>query len=94
MMYQYTTHHYMDLYPEINFRTIESEERMKEFIEFMRTSFCSGTVSNAKLVSPKEYYEARCSEYWKGIYLDMLDNLDCHTDKVTKEDFEGYCWFY
>lgn len=28
------------------------------------------------------------------IYLDMLDNLDCYTDKVTKEDFEGYCWFY
>lgn len=28
------------------------------------------------------------------IYLDMLDNLDCHTDKVTKEDFKGYCWFY
>lgn len=28
------------------------------------------------------------------IYLDMLDNLDCHTDKVSKEDFQEYCWFY
>lgn len=84
-MYQYTTHHYMDLYPEINFRTIESEERMKEFIEFMRTSFCSGTVSDAKLVSPKEYYEARCSEYWKG-YEEALDNAakDCSPEWVEE----------
>ena len=85
MMYQYTTHHYMDLHPEINFRTIESEERMKEFIEFMRTSFCSGNVSDAKLVSPKEYYEARCSEYWKG-YAEALDNAakDCSPEWVEE----------
>lgn len=28
------------------------------------------------------------------VYYDMLDNLDCYTDKVVKEDFEEYCWFY
>lgn len=86
MMYQYTIHHYMDLYPEINFRTIESEERMQEFIEFMRTSFCSGTVSNAKIVTPKEYYDARCSKYWKGYEKD----LDKAAEDCTPEWIEEY----
>lgn len=84
-MYQYTSHDYMDLHPEQNFRTIESKERMNEFISHMRMHWNSGTISDAKLVSPKEYYEARCSEYWKG-YEEALDNAakDCTPEWVEE----------
>lgn len=77
-MFKYETHHYMDMKPETHFRTIESAELMKEFIEHMRTNWCSGTVSNAHEVTPEEFFRARQSSYWRG-YEDMLDKaaLDC-----------------
>ena len=88
MMFMYTTHHYMDMKPETSFRTAESEEAMKHFIECMRTNWCSGSVSDAKVVTPSEYYAARQSDYWKG-YEEALDNLalDC-----TQEWLDTYSY--
>ncbi len=77
-MFMYETHDYMDMKPETNFRTAESQEVINQFIEHMRTHWCSGTVSDAKEVTPSEYLKARQSDYWKG-YEEALDNLvlDC-----------------
>lgn len=66
----------MDMRPETNFRTIESPERMEEFIAHMREHWCSGTVSNATQVTPEEYFLARQSSYWKG-YEEALDDVAC-----------------
>lgn len=77
-MFVYQTHDYMDMNPETSFRTAESQEVMNQFIDHMRTNWCSGTVSDAKEVTPSEYLKARQSDYWKG-FEEALDNLalDC-----------------
>lgn len=78
IMFQYESHDYMDMYPETNFRTAESQEVMNQFIEHMSTHWCSGTTSAAVPVTPLQYFQARESDYWKG-YEEQLDNLakDC-----------------
>lgn len=85
LMFMYQTHDYMDMYPETSFRTAESHEVMNQFIASMRERWCSGTVSDAKEVTPEEYFKARQSDYWKG-YEVQLDNLalDCTQDWLDK----------
>ena len=86
MMFMYQTHDYMDLEPETSFRTAESQEVMNQFIAYMRKNWCSGTVSDATVVTPSDYYRARQSDYWKG-YEEALDDLalDC-----TQEWLDDY----
>lgn len=88
-MFIYQTHDYMDMHPETSFRTAESQEVMNQFIEHMRTRWCSGTVSAASEVSPMEYFEARQSRYWRG-YEDQLDNLAEDCDKYWLEEYNFY----
>ena len=77
-MFIYQTHCYMDMEPEWSFRTIESKEVMDQFINHMRTNWSSGVISEAKELTPEEYFQYRQSDYWKG-YEVQLDNLalDC-----------------
>ena len=84
-MFIYQTHDYMDMHPETSFRTAESQEVMNQFIEYMSTYWCSGTVSGGTEVTPEEYYKARQSNYWKG-YEEQLDNLalDCTQEWLDK----------
>lgn len=84
-MFIYQTHDYMDMEPEWNFRTAESEEVMNQFIQHMRTNWCSGTVSDAEELTPAEYFHHRQSDYWKG-YEEQLDNLalDCTQEWLDK----------
>ena len=84
-MFTYQTHDYMDEHPETSFRTAESQEIADKFIEHMRTHWSNGTVSNAKEVTPEEFYNARQSNYWKG-YEEQLDNLasDCTQEWLDK----------
>ena len=85
LMFAYQTHDYMDMEPENNFRTIESEEKMDEFIAHMREHWNSGTISDAKEVTPYEFFQARQSEYWKG-YEGALDEgaRDCTPEWIEK----------
>lgn len=84
LMFSYSTHDYMDMYPEQIFRTMESKEMMEKFIHHMKTNWCSGTVTMGKEITPEEYFEARQSDYWKGCE-EGLDNLacDCTEDWVS-----------
>jgi hypothetical protein len=84
-MFIYQHHDYMDMQPETSFRTAESQEVMDQFIEHMRTHWCSGTVSDAKELTPEEYFHHRQSDYWKG-YEIQLDNLalDCTQEWLDK----------
>ena len=87
-MFMYQTHDYMDMKPETSFRTAESQEVMNQFIEHMRTHWCSGTVSDAKEMTPMEYYTARCSAYWKG-YEKALDNLACDCSEEWLKEYNS-----
>lgn len=78
IMFKYQTQDYMDASPSISFKTIESQELMNQWVAHMRKTWSGGTISNGKIVTPKGYYEARQSSYWKG-YEEKLDKLtlDC-----------------
>ena len=78
LMFKYQTQDYMDASPSISYRTMESQELMDQWVTHMRRTWSGGTTSKGKIVTPKEYYEARQSSYWKGCEekLDKLA-LDC-----------------
>jgi hypothetical protein len=82
-MFVFETHHYMDMYPETEFMTRESQAVANGFIHQMRSNWASGTVSDAKEVTPEEFFKARQSNYWNGCE-DLLDNLalDCTQEWV------------
>lgn len=85
LMFAYDIQEYMDPEPEHSFRTIESKEKMEEWVSHMRKMPWSGTISNIKQVTPQEYFSARNSQYWKG-YEERLDALaeDCTPEWVEE----------
>lgn len=89
IMFEYNTHHYMDMYPETSFRTEVSKEAMDAFIARMREMWCSGTVSDAKEVTPLEFFEARQSKYWKGCE-EQLDEAACDCRPEWVEEYNFY----
>lgn len=88
-MFMYQTHDYMDMHPETNFRTAESLDVMNEILEDFKANWHSGTVSAPKEVSPKEYFQARQSRYWKG-YEEELDALACDCTEEWLKEYQSY----
>ena len=88
MMFSYQVQEYMDLKPSTSFRTIESREKMDEFVNYMKTAPWSGTIFDVKEVSPMDFFKARQSRYWRG-YEEQLDNLalDCPSHWVAEYEF-------
>ena len=85
MMFVFETHDYMDMYPERHLATYKSQEDADKFIAHMRDMWCSGTMSDAKELTPEELFKQRQSKYWKG-YEEAIDNaaLDCTQEFVDK----------
>lgn len=86
-MFLYESHDYMDMYPEKHLATYATQEDADKFIAHMRDHWCSGTMSDAKELSPIKLFEQRQSKYWKGCE-DSIDNavLDC-TQEFADEYF-------
>lgn len=78
IMFQYETKDCWDIRSSINFKTMSSLKDMDRLITTLREGWFTGFISKPKIVTPKEYYEARQSSYWKG-YEEKLDKLalDC-----------------
>lgn len=81
-MYLFSTQHYMDMYPEYQLQT-STDERIKEFIKHMRERWNSGSISDAKELTPEECFQQRQSSYWKG-YETRIDDLvlDCSQEYI------------
>ena len=87
-MFMYTTHYYMDMRPNVEFRTAESQEVIDQILNGFRERWNSGTVSSAHEVTPMEFYMARCSAYWHG-YKHQLDNLACDCTKEWVKEYDS-----
>lgn len=87
-MFLYESHDYMDMYPEKHLATYPTKGDIDNFISRMRESWCSGTMSDAKELSPMELFEQRQSRYWKGCE-EAIDNavLDCPQYYVDEYSF-------
>lgn len=87
-MYYYETHDNMDMYPEQHFATYKCNEDANKYIKNMRKYWSSGTVSDAKIMSPIKFFMARQSRYWKGCE-EAMDNaaLDCTQDWLDEYSF-------
>lgn len=77
-MFMYESHDYMDMYPEKHLVTYRTQEEVDSFITYMREHWNSGTITNAKELTPIELFRQRQSRYWKGCE-ELIDNaaLDC-----------------
>lgn len=76
-IYIYETHDYMDMYPEKSFRLFESQEDANKFIEYFRHTWNSGTVSDAKLITPEEFTSLLKRHKWSDSEIqEWLDKCD------------------
>ena len=84
-IFRYETHDYMDMYPEVSFRTYKTKEEMDAFVAHMRKHWCSGTVSDGVEMTPEAFAKERASQYWKG-YENQLDRcaLDCTQEWIDE----------
>ena len=87
-MFMYESHDYMDMYPEKHLATYTTQEDANKFIAHMRNTWNSGTMSDAKELTPMELFEQRQSLYWRGC-SENIDNaaLDCTQDFVDEYFF-------
>jgi hypothetical protein len=85
-MFMYETHDYMDLKPERVLRTEISQREMDDYISAMRDSGWSGTISNAKELTPAELVSQRNDPYWRG-FAWSIDRL---ARNCTEEFYKEY----
>lgn len=87
-MFMYESHAYMDMYPEKHLATYATQDDVDKFIAHMRDMWCSGTMSDAKGLTPMELFEQRQSRYWRGCE-ESIDGaaLDCTQDFVDEYYF-------
>jgi hypothetical protein len=85
-VFMYETHDYMDPKPERVLRTEISQRRVDDYISTMRDSGWSGTISNAKELTPAELVSQRNDPYWRGFER----NIDCLAKDCTEEFYEEY----